>query len=64
MTKSEVARLLLAPHKGYGAKGFPAWGYPFTLFYSMYRLISYIKLFREIFDAVCYSMKYFKPVNL
>jgi FKBP-type peptidyl-prolyl cis-trans isomerase len=26
MAKGEIARLKLAPHKGYGAQGFPAWG--------------------------------------
>jgi FKBP-type peptidyl-prolyl cis-trans isomerase len=26
MSKGEVARLTIAGHKGYGSKGFPAWG--------------------------------------
>jgi len=26
MTRFEISRLLLAPHKGYGQQGFPAWG--------------------------------------
>ena len=29
MRKGEVAKLTIAGHKGYGAQGFPAWGYPF-----------------------------------
>jgi len=32
MKKGEIAKLTIAGHKGYGAKGFPAWGYPFLIF--------------------------------
>ncbi|XP_043242756.1 peptidyl-prolyl cis-trans isomerase FKBP12-like [Amphibalanus amphitrite] len=28
MSLGEKARLIIAPHKGYGAGGFPAWGIP------------------------------------
>ncbi|XP_070579881.1 uncharacterized protein [Ptychodera flava] len=28
MNQGEIARLILAPEKGYGAGGFPAWGIP------------------------------------
>ena len=28
MCQGEVARLTIAGYKGYGAQGFPAWGYP------------------------------------
>ncbi|KAK2190240.1 hypothetical protein NP493_85g02017 [Ridgeia piscesae] len=28
MKKGEIAKLTIAGHKGYGAKGFPAWGIP------------------------------------
>ena len=32
MKKGEIAKLTIAGHKGYGAQGFPAWGYPFLIF--------------------------------
>ena len=30
MKKGELGRLYIEPHKGYGAKGFPAFKYPLT----------------------------------
>jgi FKBP-type peptidyl-prolyl cis-trans isomerase len=32
MSEGEVAQLTIAGYKGYGAQGFPAWGYPFCAF--------------------------------
>ena len=31
MKKGEISKITIAGNKGYGAQGFPAWGYPFTL---------------------------------
>lgn len=31
MSKGETSRLTIQGFKGYGAGGFPAWGYPFLL---------------------------------
>ena len=28
MKKGEIAKISIAGYKGYGASGFPAWGYP------------------------------------
>ncbi len=30
MKLGEVAKITIAGYKGYGANGFPAWGYPFN----------------------------------
>ena len=35
MTKGERAVLTIAGYKGYGAQGFPAWGYPFYIINKM-----------------------------
>ena len=32
MSKGEHAVLIIRSDKGYGANGFPAWGYPFYLY--------------------------------
>jgi len=32
MKKGELGRLYIEPHKGYGSKGFPTFGYPLTAF--------------------------------
>lgn len=29
MKRGELGRLYIEPHKGYGSKGFPTFGYPF-----------------------------------
>ena len=31
MAQGEIAKLYVASHKGYGAGGFPAWGYPLII---------------------------------
>jgi len=30
MSKGEIAKLTIPAAKGYGSRGFPAWGYPFS----------------------------------
>lgn len=32
MCQGEIARLTIPSEKGYGKRGFPAWGYPFMLY--------------------------------
>ena len=41
MAQGEVAQLTIAGHKGYGAQGFPAWGYPFCQSF----MFAYVRLF-------------------
>jgi len=35
MKLGEIAKLIIPGHLGYGAAGFPAWGYPFCYFVDL-----------------------------
>ena len=41
MAQGEKANLIIAGYKGYGVKGFPAWGYPYTVIKVLHWLYKY-----------------------
>ena len=51
MAQGEVAKLYIAGHKGYGAGGFPAWGYPVITV-----IIRLIKYFNSLVQCVKRAM--------